>query len=168
MIEMANKFRNLYKFVIDHITKNGNLFFPDGIYGGSAYLLDEEGFFGPLHIHTYIVPASFSESAKQKFMIRLNNAGLSLDSELGEPLVQADGLNLSYGEGWELEPEEFVGMLLAGCVANTPYLIPPDYEYEDFEDFIEGALYADNVYMEWGELGKEEVEVWIEMLENKD
>lgn len=59
-------------------------------------------------------------------------------------------------------------MLLAGWVATTPYLIPPDYEYEDFEDFIEGALYVDNVYTEWGELGKDDVEFWIDMLENKN
>jgi hypothetical protein len=76
-------------------------------------------------------------------------------------------LDLSYGEIWDHEPEEFVGMPLAGCSADTPCRIPPDYEYDDVEDFVEGALYAENVYKEWRELEKDDVEFWIEILERQ-
>ena len=55
----------LSKLISDHISNEGTLFFPDRIYGGSTYLIDEEDFFGPVQIHTYIVPASFSKSTKK-------------------------------------------------------------------------------------------------------
>ena len=58
-------------------------------------------------------------------------------------------------------------MLLASCDADTPYLMPPDYEYDDFEDFMEGALYAENRYTVWNELGQSEIDDWIEMLGNE-
>ena len=159
------KMNELSKLVSDHITVKGDLFFPDGIYGGSAYLLTEEGFYGPLNIQTYVVPASFTRSTEQEFMKRLQGAGLSLNESKFEELIEhAEGLDLSYGEGWELDPSKFIGMLLEGCDADTPYLIPPDYEYEDFEDFIEGALYAENRYTVWSELEKDDVKELIEML----
>ena len=157
----------LSKLISDHISKEANLFFPDGIYGGSAYLIDEEGFFGPLQIHTYIVPARFTRSTKHVFMERVRGAGVSINESDFEKLIGlAKGLDLSYGDGWEIEPSEFVGMLLAGCDADTPYLMPPNYEYEDFEDFIEGALYAENKYTMWTEIEQDDVGNWIKMILN--
>ncbi len=55
-------------------------------------------------------------------------------------------------------------MLRRGCSADTLYMLPPDHDYEDFEEFIEGALKAENQYTSWDALKPDDVDVWLDIL----
>jgi len=59
-----------------------------------------------------------------------------------------------------------VKMLKEGCLADTPYLIPPDSDYDDFEDGVRGAIKSESHYTNWNELDKEDIGEWIKTLED--
>jgi hypothetical protein len=143
-------------------------FFPGGVYGGSAYVIDEDGFMGPLDLMDYPAPCMFTIAAEAEFRWRVRDAGLSLeDSSLEQLAAVAGRIDLSYGHSRALEPETFVRLLQSGCVAETYYLILGDLvEVWDFDAFVERAIVRtcgpDQV---WEDLDDGEVREWVGWLE---
>ena len=155
---------SLRKIIKKYKSEKGNLVFPDGIYGGLAYSIDEEGFCGPLKIHDYIVPVYFTKGSKERLLYRLGNAEMSLEhNETCDLIKYVDGIDLAYGDGWELEPDEFIDMLKAGCLPDIPYLVTDDSEYEDYEFFVEEAIQAENHYTKWTELSDQDIIKWLDL-----
>ena len=161
------KLMSLRRIIQKYKSEKGNLVFPDGIYGGLAYSIDEEGFYGPLKIQDYIVPVYFTKESKEQLVCRLNNAEMFLEnSETYDLTKYLDGIDLTYGDGWELEPDEFINMLKAGCVPDIPYLVTDDSKYEDYEDFVEEAIQAESHYTKWNELSDEDVIKWLDLFQD--
>jgi len=159
---IRNKLKELIK---PHLQE---LYFPDGIYGGTVYSLDEEGFLGPHHIPDYVVPVCFSSEALSKFHQKLAAYKKDIksidDSEIESIL---EGIDLKYGDRWDLEPEKFLEMVEAGCEADRYYLLDSSIgfdEPEDFFYFLEEGIYATYSLEKWSDLELEDVENWCEML----
>jgi len=157
--------KKLIKAVDQYLTRNDSLFFPDGIYGGTAYLIYSDGFRGPFFIPDYVVPASFSDEAYSNFMKKLEEAGLTLeDTPIDELLEYTEDLDLSYDDEWDLDPEDFIRMIQADCEPDVLYLMPPEFDYEDFYSFIEDAISENCPFEEWETLDKDEIDNWISIL----
>lgn len=155
----------LQDLAIEHIIKNGNMFFPDGPYGGDVYYIEEDGFYGPHALPDYIVPVSFSSSNKKAFLKKIKSKKIILDPKNIEALEEiAMDLNLSYGEGWDLDPHDFVLLLLDGCEPNTLYWKPPGSDFEDFEDFLEEGIRRNYELIPWSDLEENELQEWRSML----
>ena len=147
----------------------GELYFPYGVYGGTVYFLDEDGFYESVNIADHVVPRCFSKKALSKFNRKLKKNKKDVnnirDNEI-EDLIK--GIDLRYGDGWELEPEDFVDMVKSGCDADTYYLHDDSngYDYEDFFSWIEENIRECNDFIEWNDLALEDIEDWCETLVN--
>ena len=150
-----------------YLSEKGILLFPDGIYGGYAYCIDENGFYGPKEIPDHVVPVYFTEKSMKEFMQRLMDDGVSLVKSRTEDIIKyAEGIDLRYGECWDLDPEEFINMLREGCAPETPYLIPPDYQYDDFKELMGEGIPQNYEHTEWDKLSDEDITEWIHIFEN--
>jgi hypothetical protein len=165
---MNSNLRKLIELLTKYIDQNDNLFFPDGSYGGECYYLEKEGFHGPYRIPDYVVPVKFSSKAEKKFLTKLEEAGLKIDDAEIETLEKlCDWIDLSYGDQrWELEPYQFVDMLMNGCEADNLYL-PSEWDYGDFHESCTSNL-IEHPFVEWESLAdnnhKLDIDDWVIML----
>jgi hypothetical protein len=148
-----------------HIKKIDHLYFPHGPSGKIVYDIDEEGFSGPMNIPEHVVPVSFSKNLYNQFKTRINKANVSIEKGSDNDLLgHAEYVISKYHHGHHLEPESFLALIRAGCSPDTLYLIPPDFECEDFLDFIEGAIGENCSFLEWDEHEAEDLKILLDFL----
>lgn len=122
--------------------------------------------YGPHLIPDYVVPVSFSEAAELEFLDRLNKAGLDINKSDPEILERScEGIDLTFGEGWNLDPLEFINMLKEGCVADRVYL-PGEWDHLDLIEAA-GTYMRDYPFSRWDSLIDEEIDWWIEILKHQ-
>jgi len=154
----------LVELLKPHLDK---LFFPDGVYGGTVYYLTEDGFYGPHHIPDYVVPIYFSSEALSKFKQNLEKYNKNLSSISDDDVEKiTEGIDLTYGEGWDVAPKIFVDMVKFGCKADTFYF---DREfsahgYDDSFDSLEDGMLEIYDFKEWGDLELEDIEFWCDII----
>ena len=146
------------------------LYFPDGVYGGTVYYLDEEGFYGAHHIPDYVTPICFSKKALSKLNKKLKKHKIEINNVSHNEIEDlTEGIDLRYGEGWHLEPEEFIDMVKSGCSADTYYLLDGSTGIDDYEDlfsFLQESIMDMYDFVEWSDLALEDVEGWCLTLVN--
>jgi hypothetical protein len=156
------KLKNLIK---PHLQE---LYFPDGIYGGAVYYLEEDGFYGPHQIPDYVVPICFSSEALSKFYQKLTSCNKDVNSISDTEIAcLTQGIDLTFGEGWDLAPEDFIEMVKSGCKADTYYLNDSSIgidDYVDFFSFLEEGLFELYPLKKWCDLNLEDIEYWFEIL----
>lgn len=164
---LMKKKEKLISLVDSHMNRVGSLFMPDGPYGGLVYLVDDDGFQGPHCIPDWVVPASFSKRAYNQITRRLSKMDIRLE-ELHPDDDRLDkvfhGIDTSYGGSWTLEPYQLLGMLKAGCRPDTLYLLPPDFNYEDFEILMEDGIRDGYPLVSWESLSDDEIDHWLSLL----
>lgn len=163
--KLRNKLAELIK---PHLNK---LFFPEGIYGGTAYYVEEDGFYGPHYIPDWVVPIYFSFETFLKFEQNLKKYNKQLNSINDDDVEKiTKGLDLTFGNGWTLDAEQFIDMVKNECEPDTVYL-DREFSADDYDDFFESTengIIENYAFNEWNELDLEDVDYWCNMLSEAD
>ena len=161
----TNEIKKRFKQLLNpHIDK---LFFPHGVYGQVAYLLERKGYYGPHSIPPYIVPLWFSPDASAKLKENSEKHTIPVSAARKEDIDKlTEGIDLVYDTKWNLDRAVFVDMARSGCVPDTFY-IDKDFNngrYRKFFDFLEERIRAKHLRDPWDDLAVPDMKFWCYML----
>ena len=153
----------LYDALIGYQEKHGGLF----INGIDAYVIDDEGFYGPNWLrmgYLTILDIEFNKALKeilQKERISINEENLT-DDDFLENLCSL----FNEKSNPKLHDKDYfrsqLGMFLEDCMPGFVYFVVNEGEYIDLEE----ATKQTTSYTGWASLDEEEINQWIKDLEH--
>lgn len=157
--EIKKRFKQLLKPRID------KLFFPHGVYGQIAYLLERKGYYGPYTVPPYIVPLRFSLDASAKLNENSEKHNIHSSNRKEDIDKLTEGIDLVYDRKWNLDPAVFVDMARSGCAPDILY-VDKDFnsgKYLNFFDFLEEMIRARHLRDPWDDLTVPDMKFWCYM-----
>jgi len=158
--------QKLLDMVDDYNDKIGKLF----ISGISAFLLDYEGFLGPVSLHMgYTITIDEGFYLKLEKFLNKKNIGLKEGDLFDENLVEnlyrtflQENETCEQNICYQDEFEKFLSMYIKGCIPQEVYFVVNEGEYMELEEVIK----ANSDLTDWESLNEKEIEDWINDLQH--